>query len=315
MASRTSRRRSLFSATRSGCQASTDREKAPAVGSGWRRSTSATSTACTRCCLRRAARAWLSAMPYNQVDSRDSPRNLDSDSYAVRNVSCSTLRASSSSRRMRTMRRYRRGVSLRTSASKASSSPLRTAASSYSYVAAEAPCMILKSVRWNPKVRKNPTPPRWCRVLCPELAAVCKSGALKPGPGLDDFRGCTVFEFLEVLGKELAQAFCRAVVRIAVGPRVARNEDFGRHAGAFGWDLEPERGVGCFRRALQIAAVDRVDDGACVLEAHPLAGAVGAAGEAGVYEPRTCAVAAHAVGQHLSVAARVQHEERRTEAR
>src|SRR5690625_1244385 len=138
--------------------------------------------------------------------------------------------------------------------------------------------MILKSIRWNPKVRKNPTPPRWCRVLCPELVAVCLSGALQPGPSLNDFRGCTVFEFLEVLGEELAQAFCRAVVRIAVGPRVARNENFGRHAGAFGWDLEPERGGGGVRCALQIAAVDRGDDGAGVREAQARGGAVGARG-------------------------------------
>ena len=61
--------------------------------------------------------------------------------------------------------------------------------------------------------------------------------------------------------------------------------------------------------------MDRVDDGARVLEADALADAVAAAAPAGVHQPDAGVVLAHLLGEQLGVLARMPDEERPAEAR
>ena len=78
---------------------------------------------------------------------------------------------------------------------------------------------------------------------------------------------------------------------------------------------KPKTGSRLRRRVRERAGVDRVDDGARVLEVHALAGAVGAAAPAGVHQPDARVVLLHLLGEQLGVLRRVPDQERPAEAR
>ncbi len=120
---------------------------------------------------------------------------------------------------------------------------------------------------------------------------------------------------LEVFVKEAGEFFRGGLVGGFVGPRIARDEDFRRHTGTLGSDLETEHcialGLGFRKRAV----VDRVDNGACVFETDALADAGAAAAPAGIHEPNPRIVLAHLLGEQFGVFARMPDEKRSTEAR
>ena len=119
---------------------------------------------------------------------------------------------------------------------------------------------------------------------------------------------------LEVLVEEAGELFRGGVVGGFVGPGVARDEDFRRHAGTLGDDVEAEDRIALGLGVRERAGVDRVDDGAGVFEPDALADAVAAAAPAGVHEPDARVVLAHLRGEQLGVLARVPDQERAAEA-
>ena len=119
----------------------------------------------------------------------------------------------------------------------------------------------------------------------------------------------------EVLVKEAGKHFRRGVVCGLVGPTVARTQDLRGHAGALGDDVEAEDRIALRLRARERPAMDRVDDGARVLQADAFSDAVRTAAPSRIHEPDARVVLAHLLREELGVLARMPDEERPAEAR
>src|SRR5208337_4115142 len=119
----------------------------------------------------------------------------------------------------------------------------------------------------------------------------------------------------EVLVKEAGKLFRRGVVCGLVGPTVARTQEFRGHAGALGDDVEAEDRIALRLRARERSAMDRVDDGARVLQADAISDAVRTAAPSRIHEPDARFVLAHLLREELGVLARMPDEERPAEAR
>mmetsp|Transcript_57142 Transcript_57142/g.156921 ORF Transcript_57142/g.156921 Transcript_57142/m.156921 type:complete len:534 (-) Transcript_57142:86-1687(-) len=115
-----------------------------------------------------------------------------------------------------------------------------------------------------------------------------------------------------VLGKVLLEEGGEVVLRLLelgrVGPRTRRVEQRVGHAGARRRVREAEDRVGLARRLRELSRVDRVDDGARVLEWAALA--LGAADPPGVEQPRGRLVLLELGGEHRGVLDGVPHEKR-----
>ena len=120
---------------------------------------------------------------------------------------------------------------------------------------------------------------------------------------------------LEVLVEQPSELFRGSIVRSFVGPAFARPQNFRRHAGALNDDLETEYWIARGFRLRESAAVNSVDDRACVFEADAFAGAVSAAGPPGVDQPDARLVLSHLFRKQLGVFARMPDEKWSAEAR
>ena len=91
----------------------------------------------------------------------------------------------------------------------------------------------------------------------------------RSGPHLDT-RACRVR--FKVFVEQPGELLRGGVVRTFISPAFARLQNFRRHARAFSDDLETEYWIAHCFRLCQIAAVNSVNDRACVFEADAFAG-------------------------------------------
>ena len=105
------------------------------------------------------------------------------------------------------------------------------------------------------------------------------------------------------------------VVSRGIFPRGARIEHLIRYARHVLRHVQPEHRLSPRRYVVQLSRQRRPNHGACALEVHAMADAVGAARPTGVHQPAFHLVSRDALAQHLGVHAGTQGQEWRAEAR